>query len=125
MKRKATIFILILIITFPLVVNARYFEKIENIKGKAIIAEPIFKVETIQDTIIQTIDKETDIKQYVFKIKNYETENNGTSKRVSQVDMLYNIEIINEKENFPIKIALYEINSTENLLKENKKTEEF
>ena len=71
MKYKTIIFISILIITIPLIANARYFEKLENIKGKATIAEPIFKVENFQDTIIQTVNKESEIKEYVFKIKNF------------------------------------------------------
>ena len=125
MKRKIIIFILILIITIPLIANARYFEKIENIVGKAKIAEPIFKVENLQDAIIQTVNKESVIKEYVFKIKNFELENNGSSKRISQVDMLYNIEIDKRAANFPIQYELYEINSTENLLQDNKKTQDF
>lgn len=125
MKRKIIIFVLISIITIPLIANARYFEKIENIKGKATIAEPIFKVETLQDTIVQTVNKESVIKEYVFKIKNFELENNGVSKRISQADMLYNIEIARKAANFPVQYELYEINSTENLLQDNKKTKDF
>ena len=101
---KVCIIIVVLILLSPLIVQARYFEKIENIKGKGKIAEPIFKVENLQNTIIKTIDKETILEEYNFVIKNYEIENNGINKRISQVDMKYNIQIVNEKSNFPYKV---------------------
>ena len=125
LKYRFCIIILSFIVLIPLVVNARYFEKIENIKGKATIAESIFKVENLQETITDTINKESPAKEYVFNIKNYVLENNGITKRISQVDMAYNIEIINEKQNFPIKYELYEEGKSQNLLNENGKTEDI
>ena len=118
-KFKIWISILSIMILFPVIVNARYFEKLENFEGRGTIAEPIFKVEKLQDTINTTINKESGIQEYIFKIKNFVLEDDGISKRISQVDMIYNIEIINEKENFPVRYELYELDTDQNLLNEN------
>lgn len=125
LKHKICISLLSFLILIPIVANARYFEEIKNIKGKGIIAEPIFEVENVQNTIVETINKETNLKEYIFKIKNYYLENNNVIERISQVDMSYNIEVINEKENFPIKYELSELDKEENLLNEKGKTENF
>lgn len=119
------VLIISIILLIPLVTYARYFEKIENIKGKAIIAEPIFRVENLQDKIVEVVNKESKIKEYIFEVRNYEVEPDGIEKRISQVDMEYNIEIKHEKNNFPIKCELYEVEKNENLLQQNNKTENF
>lgn len=124
-KYRLCIVILSVAILIPIIANARYFEKIENIKGKATIAEPIFKVEKLQETIVDTINKESSAKEYVFCIKNYVLENGNTTKRISQVNIAYTIEIINEKKNFPVKCELYEVGKNENLLNSQGKTKDI
>ena len=125
MKHKKICLLLILIfILIPIITYARYFEKLENVKGKATIAEPIFIVENLSEKITSEINKESEEKEYIFKIKNYIKESENT-KRISEVDMTYNIEIVNENNNFPAKYELYKINSTENLIENDNKTKEI
>lgn len=124
-KYKISIFVICIILVCPVIVRARYFEKIENIQGKGIIAEPIFKVESLQEIVTETINKKTKPKEYVFKVKNYVFENNGNSKRISQVDMSYNIQVINEKSNFPVRYELYEFETNQNIINTNGKTEDI
>lgn len=76
----------------------------------------------MQNTVQQTIDKTSEISTYKFSIKNYVLENDQTTKRISEVDMEYDIQIQNEKENFPIKYELFEEEKNVNLLDENGKT---
>lgn len=121
-SNKKIIILICIILIVPSISFARYYEKIENIKGKATIAEPIFIVKNNQNTIIQTIDKESVIEEYLFTIKNYKVEENGLNKRYSEVDIEYSIEIFDEKENFPVEYKLYEANNQEELLNGNKIT---
>ena len=121
-KYQSCFIIILIIILIPLVVNARYFEKLQNIRGKAFIAEPIFKVENLQETITETINKETQIKDYIFKIKNYELLQDGKNKRISEVDMEYNIQIVESDSKFPIMYELYELEDNKNLLDNTNKT---
>ena len=122
-KIKDKIFItLCTIILIPIVVNARYFEQVESFKGKGSIAEPIFKVQNLQSTILENIDKESKNKEYLFSVQNYVLEPDKSTKRASQVDMEYSIEVINEKLNFPIRCELYEDGKNENILNDNGKT---
>ncbi len=84
---------------------ARYYESLGKIHGKAVIAEPIVKIESLQDTINLEMNKDIGEKEYYFVIKNYELDvfNN---KRVSEVDFTYNIEIKSTNSNFPVKYYL-------------------
>lgn len=108
----------------PTLSNAIYYEILENIRGKCTIAEPIFKVQNLQDTIFQEIDKTSKIDTYKFSIKNFILENNQ-SKRISEVDLEYEIEVLSEDKNFPIKYELFEEGENVNLLKENNKTDKI
>lgn len=121
-KRKLSIVVAIILI-IPTISFARYYEKIQNIKANATIAEPIFKVENHREKINQTIDKESYIEEYTFSIKNYEIDSITNNKRISQVDLEYMIEIINEKENFPIEYKLYEVDNNLEILNNQNKTE--
>ena len=122
--RKICLLLILIFILIPIITYARYFEKIEAIKGKATIAEPIFIVESLSEKIISEINKESGEKEYIFKIKNYIKENEN-KKRICEVNMSYNIEIINKNDSFPVKYELYEINSTENLIENDNKTKEI
>ena len=104
-KLLLLIIIFILLLSFTNPIFARYYEILEMFSGKAIIAEPIVKIESLQDTIEMEINKETRIKEYNFVIRNY--ENIGNIKRINEVDFLYDIEIKNSSDNFPIKYELY------------------
>ena len=117
--------LLLLIFIIPSISFARYYEKIENIKVKSTIAEPIFKVVNNQEIIIRTINKESVLEEYVFSIKNFEVDEITQIERISQVDMGYTIQIINEKGNFPIAFKLYEVDSGEEILKGKECTDFF
>ena len=113
-KLKVILIISFLLICYSTPIFARYYESLESFSGKATIAEPIIKVEQLQDTINMEINKESNIKEYNFVVKNYEI-NNGL-KRINEVDFLYDIEIKNSNENFPIKCELFEIETGKELL---------
>lgn len=114
LKLKTTLIISFLLICYSTPIFARYYEILENFSGKATIAEPIIKVEQMQDTINMEINKENEIKEYKFIVKNYETDEKG--KRINEVDFLYDIEIKNSNEKFPIKCELFEIETGKELL---------
>lgn len=114
------------IITFFLIcystpIFARYYEGLERFSCKGTIAEPIMKVETLQETIEMKIDKENTIKEYKFIVKNYEIINN--KKRISEVDFLYDIEIKKSDNNFPIKCKLFEVETGKELLNGSNKVQ--
>ena len=113
-KLKVMLIISFLLICYSTPIFARYYEILECFSGKATIAEPIIKVEELQDTINIEINKENEIKEYNFVVKNYEI-NNGL-KRINEVDFLYDIEIKNSNEKFPIKCELFEIETGKELL---------
>lgn len=115
MKMKKILIISVFIICYSTPIFARYYESLEYFSGKATIAEPIIKVENLQNTISMEINKEENIKEYKFVVKNYEV-NNG-KKRISEVDFLYDIEIRNSNNNFPVRYELFECETEEELLK--------
>ena len=109
---------IIVLLIFNTKVIAKFYEKLEKIKVSFTIAEPIFKVEQIQETInIKNFNKENQ-KEYIFKIKNFETESEN-KKRISKVSFEIIIEILNSNSNFPVNYKLYADNE-EIILKENK-----
>ena len=118
--RKRIVIITVFLILIPIFVNARYLENLKVIKGTAEIAEPIFEVEN-DEMIKQEINKESNIEKYSFSVRNYK-EN---EERVSEVDLKYQIEIINEGEGFPVKVVLREKNKQEDILNEKGKTEKI
>lgn len=124
MKKKIRLIVIISIIFIFLIyeipVWARYYENINKISGKAVIAEPIIKVIPLNNTIITDVNKLSNIQEYHFIIKNYETDLNN-KKRVNEVDFLYDIEIKNSSNSFPIRYELYDISTNEELLKGDSK----
>lgn len=103
------------LIFFEPQIFARYYETLDTITAEATIAEPIIKVEALQDTIKMEINKESNITQYSFIVKNYEIDSNN-KKRINEVDFLYDIEIKNSSENFPIRYELYDVSEGEEIL---------
>lgn len=117
MKKKIKLLILIssaILVGFQIPVLARYYEKFSKISGNAVIAEPIIKVESLQDTIITAVNKESKIQEYYFIIKNFESD--SINKRINEVDFLCDIEIKNSSENFPVKYELYDCKTGAELL---------
>lgn len=114
-KSKKILIIYIICICFTTPIFARYYEKVTTFYGKGIIAEPIIIVEPLQDTISMTVDKESVIDEYSFKIKNYECEENG-NKRINETDFLCNIEIVNSNNKFPISYKLYDCTTGKEIL---------
>lgn len=116
MKKKIIVIILInMFILFQNPVVARYYESVAKIRGKAIIAEPIIRVEPLQDTIKTEINKKSQIKEYYFIVKNYELDVNN-QKRINEVDFICNIEIKNSNDNFPVRYELYDCEKNEEIL---------
>lgn len=113
-KLKVILIISFLLICYSTPIFARYYESLECFSGKAIIAEPIIRVEKMQETINMQINKENKIEEYNFVVKNYEIDANG--KRINEVDFLYDIEIKNSDNNFPIKCKLFEVETGKELL---------
>ena len=113
-KLKVILTISFLLICYSTPIFARYYENLECFFGKAIIAEPIIRVEQMQDTINIEINKENEIKEYRIIVKNYEIEAN--KKRINEVDFLYDIEIKNSDYNFPIKCKLFDVETGKELL---------
>lgn len=113
-KLKVILIISFLLIFYSTPIFARYYESLECFSGKAIIAEPIIRVEKMQETINMQINKENKIEEYNFVVKNYEIDANG--KRINEVDFLYDIEIKNSDNNFPIKCKLFEVETGKELL---------
>lgn len=120
MKRKISILLIIIIITFSSNVLARYYEKISDIKLSLNIAEPIINVEKNQDTLIKSINSKTPMQEFYFTIKNYNNIENV--KKISEVDFEFEIEIKNLNDAFPIKYTLYDCLTNENVVLENNKT---
>lgn len=106
---------------FPIEAFARYYQKNKNIKLCLKIAEPIIKVEAKQNTIVKKINKNTQIEEYHFIVKNYEIINNN--KKVSEIGFSFNIEIKNSNNKFPIKCELYDCLSEKEILQKDDKTE--
>ncbi len=121
LKLKIILIISFLLITYSTPIFARYYESLEYFCGRATIAEPIIKVESLQETIDMEINKETGIKEYRFVVKNYEVKEN--EKRINEVDFLYDIEIKNSDENFPVKCELFECESGKELLNGSNKVQ--
>lgn len=115
--------VIIIILIIPITSLAKYYEIIRKIEGNAIIAEPIVVVEKKQEKVISDFNKNT-VKEYGFLVKNYKYDERG-NKRISEVDFIYNIEIKNSSNNFPVKYELYDCSSNEEILKGNNKTSDL
>lgn len=112
-KILASFFIIIVVIQTNSF--ARYYESLNKITGKATIAEPIIKVENLQETIIENINKNSKEKEYYFNVKNY-LINEKNNKKITEVDFDFFIEIKNSDTNFPIKYKLIDCENSEELL---------
>jgi hypothetical protein len=95
-----------------------YYKSTEYIEISAKIAEPIIKVEPLQDTVKYEIGKNSEKKEYLFTIKNYE------NNKISEVDFEVKIEI-KSNNNFPITYNLYDCSSNEEILNGNTKVEKL
>ena len=103
MKKKIWILSLLLLI-IPIQTFA-FFRDFNKIKVNGKIAEPIVRVEKLEETEIIDFKKDT-TKEYKFKIKNYYLDN-SKNERINEVDLIYNLKI--EFDNsFPIKAELYD-----------------
>ncbi len=122
-KFKILFFLSIGIISFSTPIFARYYEKIENVSAYATIAEPIIKVEALQDVIIKEVTENMQVEDYYFCVKNY--DQNDVNKRINEIDFSYSIEIKMSNEKFPVKFKLYDIETGEELLKGNNKILRF
>lgn len=123
LKIQKIISFLLIVFLIPTPSFARYYDNLGKFSTKASIAEPIINVETLQETVVSDFNKTT-VKEYHFKITNYELETNG-NKRISEVDFNYTIEIKNSSNNFPAKYELYDCSTNLEILNGASKTQEF
>lgn len=113
MKRiviKLIVLFIIIILFFKIVVIARYYEKIGNIKVAASIAEPIMRVESSNETKFIEMNSQSGNKEYYFTIKNYYIDEKN-NKRINEIDFNFNIEIRISDKNFPVEYKLYDCNT--------------
>ena len=122
MKNKKNITILLLFLIFFTTNAWAYYTSTEEINICGHIAEPIIKVEPLQETIEYKINKNSEKKEYLFSIKNFENEPN---KKISEVDFEFYIEVKNSNNDFPINYKLYDCSSNQEILKENSMTEKI
>ena len=123
-KKMSKRILVCLIIFMAITINsyARYYKKI-SIRYQSNLAEPIVKVEEISNKILDNnYNRNTGQLEYMFCIKNYEIDESG-SKRISDVDFNYEMLIDESNHSFPIKYELYDMDSGEQLLKDNMKTD--
>ena len=108
-------FFIIIFILNPINVFARYYEKIGNIWCYMDIAQPIVEIEK-SNTIVKEINSNSKIEEFYFTIKNY------NKTKISEIDFLYDIEIKNANNNFPIEYKLYDCISGDEVLNGTNKT---
>ena len=109
----------ILIICMILIIGITFFSGVSvgkvvynsNIKNKTQIAKPVLEVEKDSEIIITENNKKG---EYTFIVKNY-----NQLEEISQVDLTYYIEILEDDLNESIKYQLYKDNERLEL-KENK-----
>ena len=122
---KKIVFIILILFLVVIISNisfAKYSSLISNIKGEAIIAEPIIICE--RDNVIKSdFNKESVLPEYKFSIKNYLQDENGI--KINEVDFYYNIEIVNSNENFPVEYELYDCETGNKIELLENKTEFF
>lgn len=114
-KKQIVILSFIIIIFLQMPCFARYYEILGKMNGKARIAEPIVKVESLQDTMNLEMNRNIEEKEYHFIIKNYEVSSTN-NKKISEVDFSYNIEIKCSNNNFPVKYELIDCSTGEIVL---------
>lgn len=111
---------MLIVISFSTNAFARYYEKISNIKLLLNIAEPIIKVEKNQDTIIKSVNQDTPIQEFYFTVKNYRNIDN--EKKISEIDLEFEMEIVNSDDTFPIKYEIYDCLTNEKVLLDDNKS---
>ena len=107
---KKSLIISILIIIIPITAWARYQSETSTVKTNGIIAEPIVRIEEIDQHQIYEMNKQS-VEEYRFKVCNYNKI--GDIARISEINFKYNIEIVNTNSNFPIRFELYNSNNNE------------
>ena len=118
---KRIIVLILLFIAFSVSSYAKYYKKI-NLMYKSYIAEPIIIVEEISPKTIDTnYNRDTGELEYSFCVKNFEVDENG-NKKFSEIEFDYEIIIENNNNNFPVRLELYDLDTEEELLKGNEKT---
>ena len=122
-KLNKLLLLILLLISVHIICYARYYENIGLISGKAIIAEPVFKVEKVDTVKSLNVDRNTNNEEYSFIVKNYYTQNTNT--RITETDLIFNIEIINLYDNFPVEYKLYDCSTGEELLQGESKTNDI
>lgn len=120
MKRIVFVVLILIVITFSTNAFARYYKKISNIKLLLNIAEPIINVEKNQDTIIKSINPNTPMQEFYFTVKNYKNIDNV--KKISEIDLEFEMEILNSDDTFPIKYELYDCLTNEKVLLDDNKS---
>lgn len=117
--KKIVISVFMIIIFFQIPTFARYYESLQKVNANAQIAEPVVRVELLQDTITASVDKINPIQESYFCLKNYVIENDN--KRINENDFVGDIEIKLTDEKFPVKFELYDCTTGEELLKGSNK----
>lgn len=116
LSNKITI-VLIIIIILQIInfTNSKYNTKFFQ-NGIAKIAEPIIVFESFEEEN-KLINKLDFPREYQFKIKNYE------NNKINEIDFLYNIEIIESNNNFPIKYKIFDVSNNKEIIVKNGITE--
>lgn len=116
LSNKITIvLVIILILQIINFTNSKYNTKFFQ-NGIAKIAEPIIVLESFEEEN-KLINKLDFPREYQFKIKNYE------NNKINEIDFLYNIEIIESNNNFPIKYKIFDVSNNKEIIVENGITE--
>lgn len=120
MQRKYGAIIVVLFLIMLLMINNSYskYKTLVVRNGNAIIAEPIILIEK-DNVITKEYNKKSGVIEYYFKIKNYDSE------KINEVDCLYNIEILENNQNFPIEYKLIDLSNNQEITINNNKSIEF
>ena len=117
MKRKIVIIMIILILIIPLKNFAKYYKTISNIKLSFEIANPVIEIEK-DETILKKVNMQNNIiDEFYFKIKNY------NDSKISEIGLIYKIEILNTNNDIPIEIKLYDCETEKELLNGDNESE--
>ncbi len=117
---KLIMLFLLMIFYLKIYSFAMYCESLKNIQIRANIAEPIIKIEPLQETIFCKMNSNSENKEYIFSIKNYYINENNI-KRISETDFDFNFEVTVSNKQFPIKYKLYDCNTQKEILDFNEK----
>lgn len=117
LNRILIIIFVILTLQITSFCNSKYSTNLIK-NGKAVIAEPIIILESFENDS-KLVNKLNFPLEYYFKIKNY------NDNKINEVDFLYNIEIIESNNNFPIKYKIIDALTNEEINLNNNITENF